>query len=513
MQTRSIRRDTIRLTIIQFILECVTLSLNLWLTRKAGTAAVGMIALVGTFFQFASTATGGSGYLCASRFVSEELGKSSGNPERILRYAVRFSLILGIPGCVIVLFAAPYIAAHFFQDPAMSDPVRILALILPIGGIGACMKGWCNAVCRVNVAAACDVVEFAVRTGVLAVFLQRVKAPDVRSLCVTLAVSMAAAALVSLAILLADFCIHRMRSTAKASVRFGQYLQFAIPVILGGILTSALSTTNDALIPFTLRQSGSSAEAALSQFGVFEAIVIPVLFFPSTILCVLSGLLIPEAARAAAGGKKARLQYLTRRALSWTMLFSVFVAAVLLVLGDFIAAQMQADPLAGRMIRLLAPVVPFIYLEIILEALIKGMGQQRFSSLNYLGEYAVRISAVLILIPLFGFYGIIVSYYASNICGNCVRLWKAFRITGLAPDWRELLLRPLFSAAAAFLLPFTVLRCMGLHPTESWLWVLIYIAAAVLMYLGTARLMRFQTTTSASAYGTTRLRSLSDTSS
>ncbi len=490
MQQRNIRKDTIRLTIIQFVLECMTLSLNLWMTQKAGSAAVGMIALVGTFFQFASTAAGGSGYLCASRFVSEELGKSSGNPERILRYAVSFSLLMGIPGCLCILSAAPYIAEHFFHSFDLTDPIRILAWVLPLGGIAACMKGWCNAVCRVSIAAACDVVEFLVRTGVLALYLLRIQTSDIRSLCTALTISMAAGTAVSLIILLTDFCTHRMRMPSKASVGFGRYLRFAIPVILGGCLTSALSTTNDALIPVTLRQSGSSAESALSQFGVFEAIVIPVLFFPSTILCVLSGLLIPEAARAAAGCKKARLQYLTRRALSWTMLFSVFVAVVLFVFGDFIAVMMKADPLAGKMIRLLAPVVPFIYLEIILEALIKGMGQQRFSSLNYLMEYAVRISAVLILIPLFGFYGIVISYYASNICGNCLRLWKACQVTELAPDWKGLLFRPLFSAAAAFFLPYTVLRCMRIHPTESLVWALIYMAAAILIYLGTAYLLR-----------------------
>jgi stage V sporulation protein B len=187
----------------------------------------------------------------------------------------------------------------------------------------------------------------------------------------------------------------------------------------------------------TLRQSGSTAESALAQFGIFEAIVIPVLFFPSTVLCVLSGILLPESARAEAAGKKARLQYLAKRALSFTMLFSVLVSAVLLVFGGVIAELMGAEPLAGRMIRLLAPVVPFIYLEIILEAIIKGTGRQKFSSVNYLAEYAVRISVVLVCVPIMGFYGIVLSYYMSNILGNSVRLWEVLKITGLTPQYQQ----------------------------------------------------------------------------
>lgn len=437
MQKRSIRKDTIKLTAIQMILECMTLCLNLWITQKAGSAAVGMIALVGTFFQFASVASGGGGYICASRFVSEELGKSKGDPERILRYAVSFSLLLGIPAAAGITMTAPYIGEHFFHSSDMASPVRILAFILPIGGITACLKGWCNAVCRISTAAFCDILEFVVKTSVLGMFLLRVQHSDVHSICVMLALSIAAGNGVSLAVLLWDFYTHRIKAQEKADKNFISYLKYAVPVFLGGCLTSALSTANDALIPITLRQSGSSAESALAQFGIFEAIVIPVLFFPSTVLCVLSGLLLPESARAEAAGKKARLQYLTKRAVSLTMIFSLFVSGVLFMFGEFIAEMMGAEPLAGRMIRLLAPVVPFIYLEIVLEAIIKGIGRQKFSSMNYLAEYAVRISVVLVCIPLMGFYGIVLSYYLSNILGNSMRLWEVLKITGLTPQHQQ----------------------------------------------------------------------------
>ena len=91
---------------------------------------------------------------------------------------------------------------------------------------------------------------------------------------------------------------------------------------------------------------------------------------------------------------------------------------------------MGGGVIAGKMITIIAPVVPFIYMEIILEALIKGMGLQGFSSLNYLAEYAVRISVVLILVPKLGFYGIVASYYSSNIIGNCARFIKVMKHTG-----------------------------------------------------------------------------------
>ena len=109
----------------------------------------------------------------------------------------------------------------------------------------------------------------------------------------------------------------------------------------------------------------------------------PVLFFPSTILCALSGILITEAARATAANNQAHLQRLTKAVIQKTLQLSIFIAAGLLLYGNLIGTLLDGGALAGHLIRLLAPVVPFIYLEIVLEALLKGMGQQSFSSHNF----------------------------------------------------------------------------------------------------------------------------------
>ena len=180
---------------------------------------------------------------------------------------------------------------------------------------------------------------------------------------------MAAGTLFSTAVLLLLYVRKREPCRGKCSLSFGTYIRLAVPVAFGGCLTAALSTANDTLIPMTLRQFGDSTSRALQQFGTFEGIVIPVLFFPSTILCVLSGMLIPDVSRANAAGIQKQGNRLTERVIELTLIFAVLISAVLLKYGGVIGRCMDGGELSGRMIRLLAPVVPFIYLEIVLEAL------------------------------------------------------------------------------------------------------------------------------------------------
>ena len=88
--------------------------------------------------------------------------------------------------------------------------------------------------------------------------------------------------------------------------------------------------------------------------------------FPSGILCSLSAILIPELSREKGADNMKKTAYLTNRVLRQTFSFSVFAAAVFLYFGNEIGLLMSGDTFAGKIIRILAPAVPFIYLEIIL---------------------------------------------------------------------------------------------------------------------------------------------------
>jgi len=253
----------------------------------------------------------------------------------------------------------------------------------------------------------------------------------------------------------------------------------------GSILTAVLSSTNDALIPICLRQYGDSAGNALGQFGVFEGIVIPTLFFPSVVLCSLSGIIVSEAARAKAAENRMRIKQITERIKACTLMYSVFAAAVLIRFGSRIGELLGGGDLAGRMITMIAPVVPFIYMEIVLESMIKGMGLQSFSSLNYLAEYIIRIAAVLILVPRIGFYGIVISYYASNVFGNCSRFVRIIRETEAKSALLRTLLLPVVLVFSTMSLSELILRFTGLTSEK-----LPYIAVFTIIW-GTAYFLTF----------------------
>lgn len=486
---RNIMKDTILLTVIQMALDGLGLLLNVFMTNALGTEAIGVLSLTGSFFSLASVTASGNVFLCASRFISEELGKPQSRPSRVLAYCMGVGLALSLLVAAVIILFAPFFSGKFLHDAALASPIRMMAASLPLLTVTACMRGYFNASCKARICAVSDAIGFVVRCILMALIVWFITPATSSGICYMTALCTVGGSLVTLIYLLCEFRKHRIHDTGKVSISLRKYITLAVPVMLGSALTSVLSSANDALVPITLQQAGNSTGEAFSQFGIFEAIIIPTLFFPSTILCSLSGILVTETARESAACNKIRITNLSEKVLRQTIVFAVFVTAMLLLFGHEIGELLGGGEIGGRMIVLLAPVVPFIYLEIVLESIIKGLGAQAFSSLNYLAEYIIRISAVLVCIPLFGFYGIVISYYASNVCGNLARLWMVTKKTDLRPQWERVLGIPVFAAVFSIQILNLVFTLLGLD-AHGALWQMIaYGAVCTGVYLVVQKLL------------------------
>ena len=423
-------RDTALLTIMQLILDMLALMLNVFITKQIGSSAIGILSLMGSFLGLAGIVSNGNAFICTSRLVSEEIGKPIGDPNAILLYGVRLCLILSMTVSAVILIFANGISQRFFSGANMITAIRFMPIALVSGAVSACIKGYFNARRNAAVAAVSDIVDFVIKCGVIVAFSLFRGVTGEEAACAIMISGIIAGNCASMVYLIISYiCMHK-KYRSKCSITFREYVEYTMPIMGGGILTAVLSSTNDALIPICLRMYGDSAGGALGKFGIFEAIVIPTLFFPSVVLCSISGIVVSEVARASAGGKKQRIKYITERLNACTLMFSVFTAAVIMRFGNMIGEKLGGGDLAGLIITMIAPVIPFIYMEIVLEAIIKGMGLQSFSSVNYLLEYIIRIAIVVVLIPRIGFFGIVVSYYVSNIFGNSMRFVKVIKVTG-----------------------------------------------------------------------------------
>jgi stage V sporulation protein B len=386
--------------------------------------------MIGTFYGLSAVLAGGNIFVCTNRMVSNELAIEGGSPQKIFTYSATFCIILSLSVCGGIFALADNISA-LLKTPVATAPIRILALSLPLGTLSNCLKGYFHAHRKVTLPSLIDAGEFVLRTLVLVVLIQFFVLEGKLALFMAIALSTTISTACNALAMSIGFLKTVEHKGGTPSIKFSRFVVLAIPIAINSYIISALSSANDALIPLTLKQFGSSTEDAFSKFGIFEAIVLPALFFPAVIVSALSCILLPEISRAGAEGNDTKVRELTKKAMRRTLYFSVLVMVVFICFGDEIGVLAGGGTLAGEVITVMSPVIPLIYLEIVLEGILRGLGKYSFSTLNYIAEYVVRISVLLVCVPIMGFSGLVVSYMLSNIVGNLFRLRIISSVVGV----------------------------------------------------------------------------------
>ena len=129
---RCILPDTILLTLMQMLLDGLGLGVNVLLNARLGAESIGIMTLAASFFRLACMIAGGNAFLCVSRFVSEELGKSLRHPAGILRHCMLVSLTLSGLTMLLICVFAEALSRQFLHDPALTAPIRHMAYVLPV---------------------------------------------------------------------------------------------------------------------------------------------------------------------------------------------------------------------------------------------------------------------------------------------------------------------------------------------------------------------------------------------
>lgn len=223
----------------------------------------------------------------------------------------------------------------------------------------------------------------------------------------------------------------------------------AIPVAFSTYIRSGLLTVEHILIPKGLVRNGLSHEAALSSYGILHSMVFPVLLFPTAILSSFSGLLIPELSDAAAQNEKERVKNIASHAFRSSLLFSFGVSGFFLCFSNELGMLLYQSTEAGEYMRILAPLIPVMFLDSVTDAMLKGLGEQVYSmNVNILDAF-LSILFVIILLPKYGITGYIITIYVTELVNATLSVSRLLRVTELRTHTIKWLFCPLISAMGA----------------------------------------------------------------
>lgn len=436
---RKLALDTALLTAASLVMRCIGLAYQVWLAGRIGAAGIGLWQLVVTVSMLSATLAISGIRFTTTRLISEELGRGSGGSvdsavSRCLVYAAAF----GCAAFFLLFFGAEPIGFLWIRDARTVMSLRIIAFTLPLISLSSVLNGYFIASGRAWKTAAVQIVEQVVNVGFVMFLLSQTDGGDLERCCAAIARGNLLADAVSLALVAALYFPERLhRRGAGAANLTGRMLRIAVPLAFSAYARTGLSTLENLLVPRKLRASGLTADRSLSGYGTVTGMVFPIIGFPSCLLSALAELTVPELTAAQVCGDGARIRKTVSRLLQLTLAFSCTVSAVLFLCADALGALIYRSDSVGGYIRIFAFLVPIMYMDIVTDGCLKGLGQMMWSMTFNIAEACIGVLLVITVLPraaLSGYVFVIFFCEIFNFIFSFSRLTYIVRRNSAAPS-------------------------------------------------------------------------------
>ena len=477
---QSYLKNAALLTGSDVVLRLAGMGLRIWLANELGGEGMGLYQLVlAVYSLFVTLATAGVS-VAATRLMAEELSgpaSARGAARGMLRRLLAAGLVLGLFAAALQLATADLAARLWLGDVRAVGALRVSALGMPWMAVSAVLRGFFIARRHVAPNVFSQLTEQTVRIALVALALTRTEGLAVGVRCMLVlgatAVSEAVSALCMLAFYRRDarsaFAGQKAVRPADPARRLWEILW---PVEGGRVLASALHTAENMLVPACLAVyliNAGGRTAALEQYGELKGMALPLLTFPFGLLGSLSVLLMPEITQAHILGQTERLNTLLNRMLRLTGYFSALAGVLFWVWGRPLAQLLYQSADAGFYLETLAPAMPLMYLESMVDGAMKGIGEQKAAFRYSVWDAVLRIGGVAVLLPRYGMRGFLTVILLSSFYTCAANTGRLLLSSGTGHAFRRWLGAPLLAAVAAGAAGRGVRRALTGFPAQG-LW-------------------------------------------
>lgn len=374
--------NTVILTISSLLISGISMAFQAWLAGKTGTAGIGLFQLIMSVTALAMTFAISGIRFASTRLISEELACGGESIRAATGHCLAYAVFFGTAAGLILYLTAEPIGVFWLGDARTVAPLRLMSFSMPCAAICSAISGYFIAVGRVWKSALAHLIELLTGAALTVYLLSDCQTENIEKSCLAITQGRVTADVMSLVLMGVFFYADLISCDCGKSKKDSftpRMLKIALPFAFSAYTRSALSTLQHILVPRGLRLSGMSGETALSGYGIIHGMALPAVLFPSCVMSVAAELVVPELTKAQMSGDGEKINSAVGRLMSISFGFSGTVAVLLFLAAEFIGRNVFKSEEAGAYIRLLAPIVPVMYTDMIVDGCLKGLGEQMWN--------------------------------------------------------------------------------------------------------------------------------------
>lgn len=419
------------LTVASIITQILGMLFRIYMSNTTGAEAIGLYQLITTVYMFAVTAVTSGITLLVTRLVTEavalgNLDKVKSIVKKCMAVTVTVSIFVG---CV-MYFGSEFLANNVLKQSGAEISLKVLAPSLIFIAISACARGYFYAMRQAIKTAGEQLLEQIIEMSVFALLVGFMAPLGVEYACCAVAIGATVSEVITAvySMVMYRLSVRKIEGSNKSFAIKKHIIFIALPVTLSACLRSGLNVIEHSTIPSGLKKYGYDEHTALEDYGMVTGMVMPLLAFPSVVIFSFASMIIPELSEVYAKSDRKQIQHISSNVIKVVLLFSIPVAVVFSFFGKELGVLIYNSETVGKYLCIFSALVPVIYLDSIVDSMLKGLNEQLHNLTYNLADSIIRVVLVILLLPRYGMIGLVIVMYIGAIFNTGLSLLRLIKV-------------------------------------------------------------------------------------
>lgn len=362
-----------------------------------------------------------------------------------MKKCLLYSLSFGIIAAILLSLFSNFICINLLHGKVSSSLFYIIAISLPFISMSSALNGYFTALRKNGKNAVARIFEQFVKIVSTAYLISLFMPNGLEYACLSLVLGEAISEILSFVFVYILYNFEKRKYNIETNTKVNymkEIFKITIPVSLTSYIRSGLSSLKQLLIPLRLEKSGINCSTAISTYGLINGMAMPILMFPEVIINSFSGLLVPEFTYYYTRNDHDKISIIISKIFKISLLFSVGVIGVFLFYSDNVSMAIYNNLDISFYLKILCPLLLFMYLDSIVDNILKGLNQELSVMKCNILDLFVSIFCIYFLLPILGISGYILVIFISELLNSSISIIQLKQITKFKLDLINWILKP-----------------------------------------------------------------------
>ncbi len=409
MKKNKFIKSTLILIIGGFITKLLGMIIKITITRNLNSEAMGIYSLINpTFILLISLAT-----LGLPTAISKIISTKKHNNKNILFSSLLITIFLNIILFFIILFSAKFISTNLLNEPRTFYSILSIAFVLPFISISCILRGYFFGKEKFFPHVLSNILEDVTKLITIILFLPFYLTKGIEFATAFLVLTNIISEVTTIIILL--IFLPKKTKIKKIDLSFNKYniksiLNISLPTT-GSRLIGALGMFIEPILVTTiLLNIGYSNQYIITEYGILNGYVVPLILLPSFFTLAISQALLPIVSNNFANKNIKHLKNKIKQAILISLAIGIPTTLIFILIPE-IPLKLIFNTTEGiNYIKILAPIFLIFYVQAPLTSCMQAMNMAKEAMYGTLIGIIIKIIILTITLPLkIGLWPLVIS--------------------------------------------------------------------------------------------------------